>query len=246
MICARMMPRASRSRSSKRAGPATLTMDAADPDGRYLNDLETQMTVIDPQLGTHKLPLVQMLLGRYTAGLPSILPCACAYHLELTQKEKMARNDPRNCAGRDRSGDNDGCPLAAHQRGFAAARGRGFRRAARQLPRWFLRRRADCAVSNAAVAPAWFWPRLAVVRAGRRAAADRSESGIGAARGCARGCRDPDLPNARVARHRLWCAAAGPKISSGVIITRRIVSVALPQTAVRCRTARPLSREVGL
>ena len=67
----------------QRAGKATLTLDAADPTGRYLNDVETEMTVIDPQLGTRKLPLVQTAPGRYTAEFDT--PRSGAYHVELTQ-----------------------------------------------------------------------------------------------------------------------------------------------------------------
>ena len=67
----------------QRAGKATLTLDAADPTGRYLNDAETEMTVIDPQLGSRKLPLVQTAPGRYTAEFDT--PRSGAYHVELTQ-----------------------------------------------------------------------------------------------------------------------------------------------------------------
>ncbi len=69
----------------QRAGKATLTLDAADPTGRYLNDVETEMTVIDPQLGSHKLPLVQTAPGRYTAEFNT--PRPGAYHVELTQSK---------------------------------------------------------------------------------------------------------------------------------------------------------------
>lgn len=78
------MPRGPRSRSSS-GGRAKLTLDAADPTGRYLNDVETEMTVIDPQLGTRKLPLVQTAPGRYLVEFDT--PKAGAYHVELTQKK---------------------------------------------------------------------------------------------------------------------------------------------------------------
>jgi hypothetical protein len=69
----------------ERGGRAKLTLDAADPAGRYLNDVETEMTLIDPQLGTRKLPLVQTAPGRYVVEFDT--PKAGAYHVELTQKK---------------------------------------------------------------------------------------------------------------------------------------------------------------
>lgn len=67
-----------------RAGRATLTLDAADPTGRFLNGVETEMTLIDPQLGTRKLLLPQTAPGRYMAEFDT--PRSGAYHVELTQK----------------------------------------------------------------------------------------------------------------------------------------------------------------
>jgi Ca-activated chloride channel homolog len=67
----------------QRAGKATITLDAADPTGRYLNQAETEMTVIDPQLGTRKLALMQSAPGRYVAEFDT--PTSGAYHLEITQ-----------------------------------------------------------------------------------------------------------------------------------------------------------------
>src|SRR5262245_4764392 len=69
---------------AQRGGRATLTLDAIDPAGRFINAAETQMTVIDPQLVTKKLPLNQTAPGRYVAEFET--PLAGPYHLELTQK----------------------------------------------------------------------------------------------------------------------------------------------------------------
>lgn len=69
----------------ERGGRAKLSLDAADPTGRYLNDVETEMTLIDPQLGARKLPLVQTAPGRYVVEFDT--PRAGAYHVELTQKK---------------------------------------------------------------------------------------------------------------------------------------------------------------
>jgi Ca-activated chloride channel homolog len=70
--------------SVQRAGRATLTLDAVDPAGRFVNAAETEMTIIDPQLATKKLPLNQSAPGRYVAEFET--PHAGPYHLEITQK----------------------------------------------------------------------------------------------------------------------------------------------------------------
>jgi Ca-activated chloride channel family protein len=69
----------------QRSGQATVTVDAVDPSGRFLNQSETEMTIIDPQLGSRKLALGQTAPGRYIATLDT--PRSGAYHLELTQKK---------------------------------------------------------------------------------------------------------------------------------------------------------------
>jgi len=70
----------------QRKGSRTnVTVDAIDPAGRFLNQAETEMTVIDPQFGNHKLALAQSAPGRYTGQFDT--PHPGAYHLELTQKE---------------------------------------------------------------------------------------------------------------------------------------------------------------
>ena len=69
---------------AQKGGRATLTLDAIDPAGRFVNSAETEMTLIDPQLGTRKLPLAQTAPGRYVADFET--PLAGPYHVELTQK----------------------------------------------------------------------------------------------------------------------------------------------------------------
>ncbi|HEY2412463.1 MAG TPA: VWA domain-containing protein [Pirellulaceae bacterium] len=69
---------------NQRGGRAMLTLDAIDAAGRFINAAETEMTIIDPQLGTKKIPLNQSAPGRYVADFGT--PLAGAYHLELTQK----------------------------------------------------------------------------------------------------------------------------------------------------------------
>jgi hypothetical protein len=69
---------------AQRGGRATLTLDAADPAGRFINGAQTELTLIDPQLGTKKLQLVQSAPGRYIGEFET--PLAGPYHVELTQK----------------------------------------------------------------------------------------------------------------------------------------------------------------
>jgi hypothetical protein len=69
---------------TQRGGRATLTLDAIDPAGRFVNAAQTEMTLIDPQLATRKLSLTQSAPGRYVAEFET--PLSGPYHVELTQK----------------------------------------------------------------------------------------------------------------------------------------------------------------
>jgi Ca-activated chloride channel family protein len=75
-----------RPESSGQAGASfhSVTLDAIDPAGKYLNKAETELTVIDPHLDTTKIPMTQTAPGRYTAELDTSRPGP--YHLELAQK----------------------------------------------------------------------------------------------------------------------------------------------------------------
>lgn len=64
---------------------ATVTLDAIDATGRFLNQAETELTLIDPQLGLKKIPVRQTAPGRYVADFET--PRAGAYHLDLSQKQ---------------------------------------------------------------------------------------------------------------------------------------------------------------
>jgi uncharacterized membrane protein len=68
---------------SQRAGHATLTLDTLDPLGRFLNKVESELTIIDPQLRERKLKLEQTAPGRYVAEFET--PQTGAYHLHLAQ-----------------------------------------------------------------------------------------------------------------------------------------------------------------
>ena len=63
---------------------ATVTLDAIDPSGRFLNQAETELTLIDPQLGLTKLPVRQTAPGRYVSNFETLR--TGAYHLDLSQK----------------------------------------------------------------------------------------------------------------------------------------------------------------
>ena len=69
---------------AQRARRATVTLDAVDPSGRFLNGAESELTVIDPRLGERKLPLIQTAPGRYVAEFDT--PNSGAYHLNLSQR----------------------------------------------------------------------------------------------------------------------------------------------------------------
>ncbi len=70
---------------AQHAGKATISLDAVDANGRFTNQAETEMTIIDPQLGSKKLPLRQTAPGRYVAEFDT--PSSGSYHVELTQKQ---------------------------------------------------------------------------------------------------------------------------------------------------------------
>lgn len=63
---------------------ATVSLDAIDPAGKFLNQAVTEATLIDPQLGQSKLELKQTAPGRYVAEFDT--PASGAYHFNLTQK----------------------------------------------------------------------------------------------------------------------------------------------------------------
>jgi uncharacterized membrane protein len=69
---------------NRRDRKATIALDAIEPSGRFLNDAQTELTVIDPQLGETKIEPVQTAPGRYQAEFDTTR--AGSYHLELTVK----------------------------------------------------------------------------------------------------------------------------------------------------------------
>lgn len=65
---------------------ATISLDSIDPTGKFLNQAETELNVIDPQLGKKKLAMLQIAPGRYAAEFAT--PQSGAYHLEIAQKHQ--------------------------------------------------------------------------------------------------------------------------------------------------------------
>jgi hypothetical protein len=61
-----------------------IVLDAVDPAGRYLNQAETSLTVIQPSLGSRTLSMDQTAPGRYASQFET--DRHGTYHLELSQK----------------------------------------------------------------------------------------------------------------------------------------------------------------
>ncbi len=70
----------------QKEGKATVTLDAVTPAGKYLNQVDTELTVIDPQLGDRKVAMSQTAPGRYVGAFDT--PRSGAYHLEMLQKQQ--------------------------------------------------------------------------------------------------------------------------------------------------------------
>jgi len=67
---------------------ARVVVDSVDESGRYINEAETNLTLIEPNLGRQDLKLVQTAPGRYEAKFTT--PRSGSYHLELSQAKDGA------------------------------------------------------------------------------------------------------------------------------------------------------------
>lgn len=65
-------------------GSTKVVMDAVDEQGKFIDDRETTITVIDPQLKTSKIPMTQSAPGRYEATIET--GRRGAYQIDLAQK----------------------------------------------------------------------------------------------------------------------------------------------------------------
>ncbi|MBX9583070.1 MAG: VWA domain-containing protein [Gemmataceae bacterium] len=70
----------------RKDGAAKVTLDAVAPDGKFLNDAATELTVIEPHGGERKLAMTQTAPGRYAADFPA--DKAGTYHVQMTQTAK--------------------------------------------------------------------------------------------------------------------------------------------------------------
>ncbi len=68
----------------RQGGQATLTLDAADPTGKYLNGADARLTVLEPNGNKKELTLPQVAPGRYSANFAANQ--SGAYHLEMNQQ----------------------------------------------------------------------------------------------------------------------------------------------------------------
>jgi uncharacterized membrane protein len=68
----------------QKGGKATVSLDAIAPSGKFLNNAQTELTVIDPALGTKKVEMTQTAPGRYSAEFDT--PMQGSYFLDFTQK----------------------------------------------------------------------------------------------------------------------------------------------------------------
>jgi hypothetical protein len=71
---------------TSRHGPAgTLTVDAVNELGQFINGAEVELALIDPQLRRNKSAMKQVAPGRYAANFET--PAAGAYHLEIAVQQ---------------------------------------------------------------------------------------------------------------------------------------------------------------
>ncbi|MBX6312117.1 MAG: VWA domain-containing protein [Isosphaeraceae bacterium] len=63
---------------------AIVALDAIAPSGKFLNNAQTELTIIDPSLGNKKIAMTQTAPGRYVAEFET--PMAGSYHLDFSQK----------------------------------------------------------------------------------------------------------------------------------------------------------------
>jgi Mg-chelatase subunit ChlD len=69
---------------AQRDRKATIDLDAINPAGAFVNQAETELTLIDPSGGQRKLEMPQSAPGRYSAEIET--PKPGAYHLQWEQK----------------------------------------------------------------------------------------------------------------------------------------------------------------
>jgi uncharacterized protein YegL len=71
--------------ATRRGSQASLTVDAVNEFGQFLNTADVEVTLIDPQLRREKLAAAQTAPGRYITDFET--PKSGAYHLEVALKQ---------------------------------------------------------------------------------------------------------------------------------------------------------------
>lgn len=68
----------------RQGNKALLRLDSVDATGRFINQADSQLTIIDPRLQTQRMPLQQTAPGRYVAQVD--LDQSGPYHFDLLQR----------------------------------------------------------------------------------------------------------------------------------------------------------------
>jgi hypothetical protein len=68
----------------RRGSEVEVVLDAVNQDGAFLNQVATDLTVIDPQLGRQQLAMTQIAPGRYRSQFET--SDTGTYHVELAQQ----------------------------------------------------------------------------------------------------------------------------------------------------------------
>ena len=71
---------------ARKGGKATVTVDSVDRLGNFLNQADTQLTLIDPRLNQSAVPMSQVAPGRYEAEIE--VPDAGAWHIQMSQSHR--------------------------------------------------------------------------------------------------------------------------------------------------------------
>jgi len=71
----------------RKGNKATVTLDAVDPAGKFVNASDTNLTLIQPSLKTENLSMTQVAPGRYAAEFA--IAERGVYHLELSQNRQQ-------------------------------------------------------------------------------------------------------------------------------------------------------------
>ena len=70
----------------RKGSKANVRLDSIDPSGGFLNNAETELTLIDPALRDKKIVMSQIAPGRYEAEIS--VPDSGAWHMQVSQKYK--------------------------------------------------------------------------------------------------------------------------------------------------------------